>query len=421
MTALVVNCIIGSGIFGVPSELTKLVGWASPLAMIVAGLVQAVIIAAFVEVASQFSEPGGAYLYVRTAFGRLAGAQVGWFSILAPIGGAAANATLFVSYLGGFWPEAATGWMRVAALSAMIGVPAIANCVGVRKGAMLSSALAVAKLVPLFLLIGAGLVRMAGHAQPAHPLEISHPGGSAWLGAVLLLIFAYDGYEDAIIPAREVKDPRRTIAFALAAGLCTCIVVYTLLQIVTVGTIGLSSTDRPLAETARVLIGAGGSMFVALAVMISTYGNVSAAILNTPRLAYALAAQGDFPRVLAKLHPRFGTPAIAIAVYSLLVLLVAATGTFLWALGLAAGSAMIIYSGVCAALIRLRRSQPSANAIRVPCGRALAVFGIIVSIVLLTRLDLREWLLMGATASVAALNWWWARRKMPAQLPVHQT
>jgi amino acid transporter len=305
-------------------------------------------------------------------------------------------------------PEVADGWTRVAALSAMIGLPAAANYVGVRSGAVVSSVLAVAKLLPLLVLIGFGLARMMHNPGSVPPLDISSVGWSAWLSALLLLIFAYGGYEDAIIPAREVKDPARTIAFGLIAGLITCIVIYTLLQITTVGTIGMSSTERPLADTARVLIGNAGSTFVALAVMISTYGNVSAAILNTPRLAYSLAAHGDFPQTLAKLHPRFGTPAIAIMAYALLVFLLSATGTFLWALLLAAGSSMVVYAGVCSTLIRLRRLEPAAPAVRVPFGEYLAVFGIVISLLLLTRLGTREWLLMGVTAGIATLNWWWA-------------
>jgi amino acid transporter len=102
MTALVVNCIIGSGIFGLPSEVTHLVGRASPIAMIVAGVAMAIIMMCIAEVASHFDEAGGAYLYTRTALGRFAGIQVAWFSILAAIGGGAANASLFMIYLSGF-------------------------------------------------------------------------------------------------------------------------------------------------------------------------------------------------------------------------------------------------------------------------------------------------------------------------------
>src|SRR5262249_59557422 len=108
MTALVINCIIGGGIFGLPGELTRLLGRASPIAMILAALGMAVILLCFAEVASQFSEPGGAYLYVRTAFGRFAGMQISWFDLLNMVGTVAALANLFVDYLATFFPAALT-------------------------------------------------------------------------------------------------------------------------------------------------------------------------------------------------------------------------------------------------------------------------------------------------------------------------
>ncbi|MGH7973818.1 MAG: amino acid permease, partial [Limisphaerales bacterium] len=104
LTALAINCIIGSGIFGVPGELMKTVGRASPLAMVLAGLATVIVVACFAEVSSRFSEPGGVYLFARTAFGRFAGIQVGWFWFLSTLGGAAANANLFLDYLAGLAP-----------------------------------------------------------------------------------------------------------------------------------------------------------------------------------------------------------------------------------------------------------------------------------------------------------------------------
>ena len=116
MTALVINCIIGSGIFGVPSELIRLLGSASPLVMIVAALAMTMIAAAIAEVASQFSEPGGLYLYARVAFGRFVGLQISWFWLLAAVGGGAAGANLFITYLGTFFLSATLGWIRLLVL-----------------------------------------------------------------------------------------------------------------------------------------------------------------------------------------------------------------------------------------------------------------------------------------------------------------
>jgi amino acid transporter len=409
MTALVINCVIGSGIFGIPSELTRLVGWMSPLAMIAGAVAQFPLIAATAEVASQFCEPGGAYLYARTLFGRFAGIQVGWFSLLAPIAGVAANAGLFVTYLGGLVPGARSGLGRAVALALLIALPAIANYVGVRRGGRFSSVLVVAKLLPMVILIALGLMRPVPAETPAQYGQWDAPGWSEWIGALLLLAFAYGGYEDALVPAGEVKDPRRTMGFALGIGLLACTVLYTLLQMVTVATIGLSNSGSPLTEVASVLIGSKGAMFVSVAAMLSTYGNVSAGILTTPRLAYSLAAHGEFPALLGKVHPRYNTPAIAIVCFSALVWLLAETGTFLWALALSAGSMMVMYAGTCAALIRLRMLRPGADALRIPFGSVTAVIGILIACALLTQLAPGQWLLMLVMFAVGVVHWYWVK------------
>jgi len=411
MTALVINGIIGSGIFGVPSELTRLLGRASPMVMVVAALTMAIIMMCVAEVASQFSEPGGLYLYVRTAFGRFAGIQIGWLRLLSAISSGAANAMLFMIYLAGILPWAAHVWHRVLLLTIVISVPTVANYIGVRSGARLTNLLTVAKLLPLGLLIALGLIRFGGRFELLHVSDITAPNRASWLSALLLLIFAYSGYDYALIPAGEVKAPRRTIPFALFSGLLVCAVVYMLVQFVTVATIGVGATDRPLAETASILIGRGGGLFVTIAVMISTYGWVSGGILTVPRLACSLASQGDCPVFLGRLHPHFNTPATAIVLYAALVWLLAATGTYLWLVALGGGAMSVIYVGTCAALIRLRQLRPQADALRIPVGRAFAVTAIIILVAVLTRLHGRQALLIGLTALIAIANWWWAKRR----------
>jgi basic amino acid/polyamine antiporter, APA family len=409
MTGLVINCIIGSGIFGIPGELNRLLGRASPVAMILAAALVACIVAAFAEVASQFQEPGGAYLYARAVFGSFVGLQVGWFCLLSIIASAAANANLFVVYLAGVFPGAGRGLARVLLLAALVGIPAAVNHFGARRGAGLSSVLVVAKILPLLLLILLGAMRFGHQFQPIHISEITAPGWRPWLSALLLLVFAYKGFEFALIPGGEVKDPKRTIPFALATGLLGAMVIYTLIQFVTVATIGTSTSARPVADTALVLMGPVGAIFIAFAVMISTSGHVASLMLQAPRLAYSLSAQGEFPAFFSRLHLRFHTPTVAIACYGGLVWLLAVTGGFYIALVLATASAMVMYSAVCAALIRLRRTRPHANALRVPFGPALSIVGIVTSVALMTQLRRSEALFMGVTALIATVNWWLAR------------
>jgi len=410
MTALVINTIIGSGIFGVPSELTRLLGRASPLAFLFAALAMAVIMLCMAEVASQFSEPGGPYLYVRSAFGRLLGAQVGWFHLLAMIGSGAASAALFTDYCSGFLPIPAHGGLRVPLLSIVIIIPVVANYLGVRAGASFASLLTVAKLLPLALLIGFGLLRFSRHLELLSLSDIASPTRASWLTALLLLVFTYGGFEDALVPTGEVKQPRYTVPLALIFGVLSCAVVYMLVQFVTVATIGTTTTDRPLAETASALM-KGGGIIITIGVLISTYGTLSGCVLNCPRLMCSLSSQGDFPRFLGTLHLRFNTPTRAIVLYALLVWVLASSGTFVWAVTLSGGSAILIYAGTSAALIRLRHQNPKADALRIPFGIALSVLGIALALSSLAQLGSRQALLMSITALIASANWWWAKRR----------
>jgi APA family basic amino acid/polyamine antiporter len=224
-------------------------------------------------------------------------------------------------------------------------------------------------------------------------------------------MFPLSGWEESLTPTGEVREPRRTIPFALAMGLTVCAAVYTLLQFITVATVGAKSTEQPLAQAATVLLGGGGATLVSIAIMLATCGYISANLLNDPRLVYSLAAEGDFPTVFARIHPRFHTPAVAIIVYALSGWALAVSGTFQFVLAISAGATVVYYAGICASLIRLRRLRPGADAFRIPFGPVLSVVAVVIALALMTGLTHRELLLMCVTASIAATNWLWARRR----------
>jgi amino acid transporter len=337
MTALVINGIIGGGIFALPGELSRLLGRASPFAMIFAAVAMGIIMACIAEVASQFSEPGGAYLYTRTAFGRFVGMQIGWFFLLAVVGGVAVTANLLVDYLAPFLPWTLNVWERGLVMGFVIAIPTAANYCGVRSGANLSTVMTLAKVSPLVLLIVSGVARFAHQPLMIHASEIASPGWSNWVRAVALLMFPFSGWEESLVPTGEVTEPRRTIPFALGTGLITCAAVYTLLQFITVATVGPNASDRPLAQTASILLGGGGATMVSIAIMLACYGYISANLLNDPRLVYSLAVQGDFPAIFARIHPRFHTPAVALIIYAFTGWVLAVTGTFQFVLALSAG------------------------------------------------------------------------------------
>src|SRR5216684_4464520 len=214
LVALTVNCVIGSGVFGLPSELARLIGGASVLAVVLAAAVVGVVMACFAEVSSQFTETGGPYLYVRAAFGRLMGIEVGW----------------------------------------LIWVVRIASCAA-RAFYLLATR----------------------HAIPVLTVSASTKD---WSRAILLLIFAYGGFEAALISGGEAKDPRRDMVFALFSTLVICAIIYSLIQWVVVGVLpDPAHSARPLADVARVILGHSGAVVVALGALVSVYGYLSANIL----------------------------------------------------------------------------------------------------------------------------------------------
>src|SRR5262249_51460661 len=184
-----------AGLLPLPGLLIGLLGRASPFAVIFAAVAMAIIMACIAEVASQFSEPGGAYLYTRTAFGRFVGMQTGWFFLLATVGGVAVCANLFVNYLAPFLSWTLNAWERGLIMALLIVIPTAANYCGVRSGANLSSVMTLATLSPLAVLILLGIAHFAHEPKMMHVSGIASPGWSNWARAVVLLIFPFAGWE----------------------------------------------------------------------------------------------------------------------------------------------------------------------------------------------------------------------------------
>jgi basic amino acid/polyamine antiporter, APA family len=408
MVALAVNCILGSGIFGLPAPVAGFVGRWSPEAVVLAGLGMAVIIGCYAEAASQFSESGGHYLYVRRAFGRFAGIQVGWMTLLSRLTACAAAVNLLVISLGEFWPGVSAPLPRFAVVSLFVGSLGAANYRGVAAGTLVSNVSTVAKLVPLLLVCGVGLVYLFGH--PAVTPDAPTGGVDGWLKAVLLMIFAYGGYETALFPMGEARNPRHDAAFALFVALLVVGFLYTVLQLVVIGALPhAAASERPLADVSRVMMGQGGAALISVGALVSVYGYLSANLLGGPRATFALAERGDFPARFAAIHPRFRTPYVSIVVYALLVWAFALLGSFTWNVTLSAVARLFYYGAVCAAVPVLRRRQPGAAAFSLPGGPTLPVLGVLICLAPLTRVDFSKSLILIAVILTATVNWLLAR------------
>lgn len=409
MTALVVNGVIGSAIFGLPDDIVRLVGSAAPLTYLLAAAAMLVFIAVFAELSSQFNEAGGPYLYAREAFGRFWGIEMGWFTWLVRLTAAAANANLFVIYLGEFWPEATQPLPRVLLLAALIGTLTFINYLGVTGAARLSNLFTAAKLLPLGLLIVVGFI-LARAVPPPAPLPPLIE--TKWMSAFIVLLFTYGGFDMALIPAGECKDTRRDLPFALFTGLAVITTIYVCLQLVAMRTVpNLPDSARPLADAARSLVGPIGAALIAIGAMVSTSGYLSAQLIGVPRLTFALAQRGDFPSPFGEVHARYRTPHFSILAWGTLTFGLALYGNFAWNVGLSGAARLLTYGLSCAALIKLRRTRPDAPALRLPAGDLIAGLGMILCVLMARGMELGHLWAIALVAAIATGNWLITRRR----------
>lgn len=384
LTLFAVNRVIGAGIFGLPALLYAGVGPWSVGAMLLAGIVVLGITLCMAEVGSAFETTGGPYLYARETFGPVAGFEVGWLMWVTQLGGFASVTNLFVDYLGWFWPGATSGLPRILVISAVLASLTAVNVAGIQRAAVINNLLTVAKLVPLALFVAIGLF----HLEPGLLVPDGPPGGAALAGAVLLAIYAFTGFEVLGVPGGEVRDPVRTIPFALMAGLAIVAAVYLGVQLVAVGTLPtLGDSSRPLADAAARAFGRTGALVMVIGALLSILGVAHAIVLAAGRMPFAMAEHGDLPPRLAAVHPRYQSPHLGLTVSSIGMLGFTLVTTFASAVSITVGLRVLIYIATCAVLPALRRRGVAA-AFRAPGGSALAVVCILTCLGLLAS---RPW------------------------------
>ena len=389
LSAVVLNSIIGAGIFGLPATVFALVGVYSLAAFLVCGLLVTLIVVCFAEVSSRFTDTGGPYLYAREAFGPLVGFEVGWLIWVARLTAFAANCNLLVAYLGFFVPDVATGAPRAAVITAVVGGLTAVNVIGVRDATRLTNVLTIAKLLPLLLFVAVGLLFVDAGSYVAGAM----PTGSDFSIAVLLLVYAFTGFEMAAIPSGEARDPRRDLPWALLTAVGLVTVFYLLIQAVAIGTLpGLGGSTRPLADAGAAFLGPWGAAVISAGAVASILGNLNVTLMVTPRLPFAMAERGELPRAIARVHARRHTPHVAIQLSAVIVLVLTLTGTFVYAATISVIARLLAYAATCAALpVLRRRAQPAAASFVAP-------FGVGVSMV---SLGLVAWLLSNVTVAEA--------------------
>ena len=384
LTAIGINQVIGGAVFAMPAALAAIVGGWSPFLIVSVGFASMLIALTFAEVGSRFEATGGPYLYTRVAFGRFPAFEVGWMQWFTRVASWASVINVLVAALGFYWPVVTAGPARTALLTAIIATLAFINVLGIRQSAWVVNALTIGKLLPLALFIAVGLAaaNLAGlHTEPVPAVTDLSKGA-------LLLIFAFGGYEVIPVPAGESKDPRTAVPFALIMTILVVTLVLALAQVVALATLpGLAASKTPLADASVLFMGATGAVVITLGAVMSTLGNNMGQALSGSRSLFALAENGDIPRVFARVSPRFGTPVVAILVTAAISLVLATTGSFVGMAAASAVSRLVVYVATCAAALRLRSptfaGKVPAPTMTVPFGPVIPVLAILIALAIL--------------------------------------
>lgn len=413
LVLLFINSVIGAGIFGLPSKIFALSGVYSLLAFVACAAVMLIFILCFAEVSSQFDKTGGPYVYILTAFGRLPAFAMGWLLIMNRIFNYATLINLLVIYAAYFSELFHEPLVRTMAIVFLTLLLAIVNHIGLKNATWTSTVLTIAKLVPLTAFVLVGLFSLdPGLISQARPFQLS-----SFTTSVLLLVFAFGGFESMLINSGEIDRPHRNIPFALITSCAIIAVYYCLIQLVCIGTLpGLETSDRPLAEAAKRFMGPGGGNLIAAGALVSIVGTLNVLLLSGSRMPFALSLEKQLPPALAYIHPRFRTPTYSLAAITVAILAVSLLWSFFTALAIASIIRILVYLLVCASLIQLRKkARPEQPSFRIRYGTSVASAGIVLSLWLLSASKWKEIVAVGLVIAAGILLYLVLRKRNKQQ------
>ncbi|MDF2180250.1 APC family permease [Aliiglaciecola sp. CAU 1673] len=409
---LVVNGLIGAGIFGLPSGAAALAGPWSPWVYLFCSLLILPILLCFAELASYFRGSGGPIRYANEAFGPFWGFQAGWLYYVARMVSFAANSVLLVDSIAWFVEGANQGVLRSLLLTLIIGCMTLVNVLGAVQSIRSLAGFTVLKFAVLILLVAAGLVLMGDSITPLPSASIEN-----WdLGAAtLLLIYAFVGFESVLVPAGESKNPARDMPRALIWGLLGVTLLYMLIQWVSLAVVpGVAQSKTPLLDVASTLLGPVGASILMLGVLASVGGNLLGALFSTPRTTYALALEKSLPDWFARVHPRYLTPSNSIWLFGILALLMALFGSFMWLAAATVLSRLLMYMLSVAALPKLRARHAKSGVSEgfvLPGGYLFMVLAFAACLWLMWQVSLGSLMMTSAAVMVGTLLFFAASRR----------
>ena len=395
LAILVVNSMIGAGIFALPAAVSARAGVLSPWLFLAVGLLIITVVLTFAELSSYFKSSGGPVLFTTTAFGPLAGFTTGWVFFVSRMAAFAANTTVMAVYLGAIWPWFSAGIGRSVLIVAVCSTLTYANLIGVKNGVRTMAVITFFKLTPILLLIVLGLQHVSGNTLfPATMPTIDDLGGTT-----LLLVYAFVGFESVTIVSGESRDPKRTVPHALIMTVIATGILYFLIVLAYISVLpDAGASGATLIDVGRELMGPAGTIFITLGAFFSIGGNLSSIMLAVPRLTFALAHERLLPKWFGEIHDKYSTPGNSIMFLGGLGLLFALTGSFEY---LAAASSLMRLIGyvLCIASLPAIRNRASteekADAFRLQGGYAIPAFAMMLCLWIGAQSSLLSWQVTG--------------------------
>ena len=391
------NSIIGTGIFLLPGRAYNLVGTSSLFVYLFVTFLAGSMVLCFAEVSGLFKSNGGAYVYTKEAFGNFAGFEVGFMKYIVQVIAWATMAVGFTTALSAIVPSMAKGSKHTGMILFIILFLTTINLLGIDIVKYVNNVATIGKLVPLIIFIVAGLFFIKGeNFQPVVPKGLTV---TTFSEAAILIFYAFTGFEAIATASEDMENPKKNLPIAIAIAIGCVAVMYFLIQIVSIGTLGksLAGTETPVVDAMNSFMGTKGGMLVTVGTLISIGGINVAASFQTPRGCMALAERGMLPPVIMK-KGRRNTPYVAILLTAALTIPVALSGSFVQLAVISVISRFAQYIPTCLSVIIFRR-RGMKSTFRIPFGYAIPILSTVVAGWLLFHADKMK-LAMGLGAMI---------------------
>ena len=387
---LVIGTIVGADIYIAAAFGAGYLGPSSIFAWLLAGLMAITIALCFAECSSLLPRVGGPYAYAKEAFGDFVGFMAGWALLIASWSAIAVFPLAFVSYLLYFYPTMPQ-WLQVIVKILFILILTLINYYGVKEAGRLNDVLTILKLAPILLFTLFGIVYFLfnpglflSNFTPLVPL------GWGGMGSALVLIFwAYVGFELVTVPSDEIKDAKKTIPQAIILGMGVIIIFYLVTNLVILGAVPwmeLSTSSAPLSLAGSALLGGFGAILLTVGALFSISGSDEAGILSSARIPYAMAGDGLLPGFFARVHPEYGTPYVALLLQGIFTGVASILGSISQLIILSVFTLLFCYLITSLAVFPLKKKYDGG--INLPW--LIPVLGVVISLYMMTQCKFNE-------------------------------